>query len=128
MSFVGGKLSLKGGAALPGVDKKKKKKKNKKDKEKTEEDAQDAQRALVVVEEGGGGDGGQAEEGTSVQPPPPADTRTEAQRRHDAAMAAREAARIKALAAKSHRERVDEFNAHLASLSEHHDIPKVGPG
>jgi protein FAM32A len=119
MSFVGGKLNLKGGASLPGVDKKKKKKKDKKKKEAETDDA----RALVAVE---GDDGGQA--GQSARPPPPADTRTDAQRRHDAAMAAREAARIKALAAQSHRERVDAFNAHLASLSEHHDIPKVGPG
>ena len=61
-------------------------------------------------------------------PPPDADRRTAAERRHDAAVAAREAERIRALASKSHRERVAEYNAHLASLSEHHDIPKVGPG
>lgn len=29
---------------------------------------------------------------------------------------------------KSHREKVAEFNDKLAKLSEHHDIPKVGPG
>ena len=27
---------------------------------------------------------------------------------------------------KTHREKIDEFNNHLASLSEHHDVPKVG--
>jgi protein FAM32A len=31
-------------------------------------------------------------------------------------------------AALPYRQRVDEYNKRLASLSEHHDIPKVGPG
>ncbi|XP_056174846.1 uncharacterized protein LOC115671386 isoform X2 [Syzygium oleosum] len=31
-------------------------------------------------------------------------------------------------ASKSHRDRVQEFNQYLANLSEHYDIPKVGPG
>lgn len=33
--------------------------------------------------------------------------------------------RINKLAHKTHKDRVNEFNAHLESLSEHHDIPKV---
>ncbi|CAL2234536.1 unnamed protein product [Prunus armeniaca] len=32
------------------------------------------------------------------------------------------------MAKKSHRDRVQEFNHYLANLSEHYDIPKVGPG
>lgn len=36
--------------------------------------------------------------------------------------------RIAKLAHKTHKDRVSEFNAHLESLSEHHDIPKVGTG
>ncbi|CAO2824589.1 unnamed protein product [Amaranthus hypochondriacus] len=28
----------------------------------------------------------------------------------------------------SHRDRLDDFNQYLANLSEHYDIPKVGPG
>ncbi|XP_031121703.1 protein FAM32A-like isoform X1 [Ipomoea triloba] len=31
-------------------------------------------------------------------------------------------------AMKSHRDRIQEFNQYLANLSEHYDIPKVGPG
>ncbi|KAJ3379337.1 hypothetical protein HDU84_006735 [Entophlyctis sp. JEL0112] len=31
-------------------------------------------------------------------------------------------------AQKSHAERVQELNKYLESLSEHHDIPRVGPG
>lgn len=29
---------------------------------------------------------------------------------------------------KSHRDRIEEFNQYLANMSEHYDIPKVGPG
>ena len=32
------------------------------------------------------------------------------------------------MASKSHRDRVREFNEYLTNLTEHHDIPKVGPG
>ena len=54
--------------------------------------------------------------------------RTEAQRKHEEHLAKREAERLSKAAAKSHRERVQEYNDKLAKLSEHHDIPKVGPG
>ena len=56
------------------------------------------------------------------------DKRTTAERKYDETQAKRAADKTKKMALKSHRERVAEFNAHLASLSEHHDIPKVGPG
>lgn len=29
---------------------------------------------------------------------------------------------------KSHKERVEELNRYLSSLSEHHDMPRIGPG
>lgn len=35
---------------------------------------------------------------------------------------------IKELASKSHKEHVASFNEKLAKLTEHHDLPKVGPG
>lgn len=35
---------------------------------------------------------------------------------------------IDKLAEKSHKQRVEDYNKYLASLSEHHDIPRVGPG
>ena len=56
------------------------------------------------------------------------DRRTAAERKYDEVQTKRAADKTKKMALKSHRERVAEFNAHLASLSEHHDIPKVGPG
>jgi protein FAM32A len=42
--------------------------------------------------------------------------------------AKREKDRVKKAAQKSHREKIEELNQKLANLSEHHDIPKVGPG
>ena len=36
--------------------------------------------------------------------------------------------RVSKAAAKSHKEKVSEFNNKLEQLSEHYDIPKVGPG
>lgn len=81
-------------------------------------------------------EGGAAAAGTALALAEPAvgapaareDRRTEAERRHDE-RAAKEAARLVARqAAKTHREKVADFNAHLATLSEHHDIPRVGPG
>ena len=41
-------------------------------------------------------------------------------------MEEREEKRLKKIVAKSHREKVNDFNNLLASLSEHHDVPKVG--
>jgi protein FAM32A len=40
----------------------------------------------------------------------------------------RQREKVAKLAMKSHRQRIEEFNQHLASLTEHYDIPKVGPG
>lgn len=121
MSFVGGKLNLKGGAPLKpagGVKKKKKKA------------ASDADAG------GAAGDGGNAASGSAKPasklegyvPPAPAegeDRRTEAQKKRDEKTARLEEERLRKLAAKGYRDRVKDFNEHLASLSEHHDIPKV---
>ncbi|KXN70582.1 DUF1754-domain-containing protein [Conidiobolus coronatus NRRL 28638] len=36
--------------------------------------------------------------------------------------------KIKEVSKHSHKDKVAEFNAKLSNLSEHYDIPKVGPG
>ncbi|XP_077217262.1 7-dehydrocholesterol reductase-like protein [Tasmannia lanceolata] len=36
--------------------------------------------------------------------------------------------RLARISNKSHRDRIQDFNQYLANLSEHYDIPKVGPG
>lgn len=121
MSFTGGKLKLKG-SGPPGVSKKKKKKKS-------------DELALVDTEAGtdagcDSGQGGKALREGYVPPQPDesADRRTPAERKFDEIQAKREAERVAKLASKTHRDRVNEFNAYLANLSEHHDIPRVGPG
>lgn len=48
--------------------------------------------------------------------------------RYHEQLAKLEAERAAKQASKSHRQKVEEFNQYLANLSEHHDIPKVGPG
>eukprot|EP00892_Ulva_mutabilis_P000985 jgi/Ulvmu1/10888/UM007_0064.1 len=108
MNPLKGPLKLKGDASLLG---KKKGKKKKKDKE-----AQDKAPAAAAVE--GKADAGQ----------PKAAYKTEAQRKHEEYQAKREKAKLDQMASKSHRERVQEYNEKLSQLTEHNDIPKVGPG
>ena len=68
----------------------------------------------------------ETKDGFVLTPPPEeADRRTAAEKRHDEKMAARQGEKTRKMAMKSHRERVNEFNAALESLSEHHDIPRV---
>lgn len=54
-----------------------------------------------------------------------ADGRTEAQRRHDEALAAQKTRRIGKLAEKSHREKIDGLNQYLAKIPEHYDLFRV---
>ena len=56
------------------------------------------------------------------------DTRTTAEKRYDEQMQKTQEKLIHKMASKSHRDKVRDFNEYLSKLSEHHDIPKVGPG
>jgi len=38
------------------------------------------------------------------------------------------AEQVRKEARKSHKERVNSFNAYLESLTDHNDMPKIGPG
>ncbi|SNX86265.1 uncharacterized protein MEPE_04974 [Melanopsichium pennsylvanicum] len=53
---------------------------------------------------------------------------TDAERKFEEVKRKRMQQRIAKEARTSHKDKVDAFNKYLASLSEHHDIPKVGPG
>ncbi|CAH0476344.1 unnamed protein product [Peronospora belbahrii] len=53
------------------------------------------------------------------------DEMTPAQRRHAEHQKKREQEDIKKLASKTYRERIEELNQHLGSLTEHHDVPRV---
>ena len=54
--------------------------------------------------------------------------KTAAELAFEAAQKRKQAEVLPELARKSHKEKVSEFNEYLGKLSEHHDIPKVGPG
>eukprot|EP00879_Flechtneria_rotunda_P001079 GHRR01001219.1.p1 GENE.GHRR01001219.1~~GHRR01001219.1.p1 ORF type:complete len:125 (+),score=37.49 GHRR01001219.1:352-726(+) len=124
MSFAGGKLKLKGGEPAKGGVKKKKKKPN-------------TSSELALTSTGAAGDEQQQTKAEPIKtkdgfilptPSADADRRTEAEKRHETRLKTLEEERLRKYAAKGYRDRVKEFNEHLASLSEHHDIPKVGPG
>jgi protein FAM32A len=53
------------------------------------------------------------------------DGMTKAERAFEAAQRKRESEMIEKKTAKSHRQKIEEFNAYLAKLPEHHDIPRV---
>ena len=53
---------------------------------------------------------------------------TPMQKAFEEAQRQREAKLIAKLSSKSHRERIEELNHSLDTMSEHFDIPKVGPG
>ena len=114
---VGGALKLKGGVSLSGGVKKKKK--DKSDKSGGELATKDSGSAEAVKRN---------TEGYSLEGQVAQDRRTEAERKHEERLRKLEAERLKKVAAKSHKDKVEEFNEYLANLSEHHDIPKVGPG
>ncbi|TPX71459.1 hypothetical protein SpCBS45565_g01181 [Spizellomyces sp. 'palustris'] len=54
--------------------------------------------------------------------------KTEAELKFEEIQRKRQTDRISKIASQSHKERVADFNKYLENLSEHYDIPKVGPG
>uniref|UniRef100_A0A0D6R7W0 Protein FAM32A-like n=1 Tax=Araucaria cunninghamii TaxID=56994 RepID=A0A0D6R7W0_ARACU len=129
-NVVGGKLKLKGKALdvkAGGMKKKKKQKKHYEDDltllkmVKSTGDANDSGSEPQMI--------GEAENGGSeAQQPVYEDHRTPAEKRYDEQRQQLDVKRLAKLANKSHRDRIEDFNQYLANLSEHYDIPKVGPG
>ncbi|KAF8973532.1 hypothetical protein BDZ97DRAFT_2053315 [Flammula alnicola] len=123
----GGSLKLKGGVAEGGIVKKKKKKSKVKSEPPTKD--QDLERVKELLSQQDDKDGSPSGSGRNSPAVASSSTRkTEAERRFEEVQKRRLEKRISKLANKTHKDRVSEFNAHLESLSEHHDIPKVGPG
>ncbi|KIJ26910.1 hypothetical protein M422DRAFT_216087 [Sphaerobolus stellatus SS14] len=118
----GGSLKLKG-VADGGVKKKKKKSSKSKEKEKLEIARERVQEKTTDVASSSNTPSGSGRNSPAVQ-----SKKTEAERRFEEIQRQRLAQRVAKLAPKAHKERVNEFNAKLEALSEHHDIPKVGPG
>ncbi|KAJ7751299.1 hypothetical protein DFH07DRAFT_826805 [Mycena maculata] len=122
----GGSLKLKG-VAEGGIVKNRKKKKSKRkqeselERERVKDLLRQEEAATSKSSPPGSGSNSPAPSGSS-------DRKTDAERRFEEVQRRRLEERVAKLANKTHKDRVSEFNAHLESLSEHHDIPKVGPG
>lgn len=59
----------------------------------------------------------------------PRDARTKAEIAHEEAFRKQHERRvIEEMANKSHKDKVREFNEKLSKLTEHNDLPKIGPG
>ncbi|XP_057549745.1 uncharacterized protein LOC130827884 [Amaranthus tricolor] len=130
---VSGKLKLKGKALdvkTGGI--KKKKKKQKKQHEEVSEIKQDANlddgnaELSVVTNED---DNNESDKSTRKDKALNfADHLTPAEKRYIEQREQLDVHKYAKMSKNSHRDRLDDFNQYLANLSEHYDIPKVGPG
>lgn len=129
-NVVGGKLKLKGKALdvkAGGIKKKKKHKKH--------EDQADQ---VLDNELSAGGsadastDHNEEDDANKLngdrKAAPHDDNLTPAERRYIEQKQQLDVHRLAKEANKSHRDRIQDFNQYLANMSEHYDIPKVGPG
>lgn len=130
-NVVGGKLKLKGKALNVKAGGLKKKKKNKH----RHDDNSEIERN--ELHEGGSSELSNDPTGDIVEadkvgdeglPPPYDDHLTPAERRYIDQRERIDRRRLAKTANKSHRDRIQDFNQYLANMSEHYDIPKVGPG
>ncbi|KWU47498.1 DUF1754-domain-containing protein [Rhodotorula sp. JG-1b] len=116
----GGSLKLKGGGAET-------KKKKKKSKSSTSQKLREEETAAAAAASGSGSDrevaSAASASGSTANP-----YKTEAERRFEEVQRKRLLDKAAKQALKSHKERVAEFNEKLENMSEHYDIPKVGPG
>ncbi|CAL1695006.1 unnamed protein product [Somion occarium] len=125
----GGSLKLKGGVVDGGIVKKKKKSKSKSIEKDVDAEAQRLKELEAIMRE----EEAKAVSSSGSSRASPAatsssDKKTAAERRFEETQRKRLAAKVAKLATKTHKDRVNEFNTKLELLSEHHDIPKVGPG
>ncbi|KAJ8110073.1 hypothetical protein ONZ43_g5970 [Nemania bipapillata] len=126
---TGGALKLKG-AKIHKSKKKKKSKSKDKDKLANLERSLSSGDSLPTKHDDRGKD---IESEPEPEPEPEPEYKTEAERRHEEAMKKKMQRMLEdpALASeirKTHKERVESLNTYLSKLSEHHDMPKIGPG
>jgi len=131
-NVVGGKLKLKGKALDVKAGGVKKKKKNKKHQDQISEVTENELPAggsaelLADPNEENANDGNKLiEEGKAARYD---DHLTPAERRYIEQRENIDVHRLAKTSNKSHRDRIQDFNQYLANMSEHYDIPKVGPG
>ncbi|KAJ5224858.1 uncharacterized protein N7469_008361 [Penicillium citrinum] len=119
----GGKLKLKGSKVADGRVEKKKKKKEKKEMKEREsgQEVKDGSGDDVKSQEKPGSpeyERGQGEGGP----------KTETEKKYEEMRRKRLRERLQRDGVKTHKERVEDLNKYLSRLSEHHDMPKIGPG
>ncbi|KAA8651768.1 hypothetical protein EYZ11_000009 [Aspergillus tanneri] len=133
----GGKLKLKGSKVSDGRVEKKKKKKAKKNHDSPDKDGDGPSHRELVGEETPSmsmsaparDEIERVEEiGESVESSGGSVGKTEAERKYEDMRKKRLQERLKREGVKTHKERVEELNKYLSRLSEHHDMPKIGPG
>ena len=119
-----GKLKLKG-VKDAKIDKKKKKK----PKMEAEEGFQDKSVMLRKLAEEDGQITKEGSRDAGVGDPTASKRiKTEAEERFDEQRRKRLDERLKREGVKTHKQRVEELNRYLSGLSEHHDMPRIGPG
>ncbi|KAJ3147675.1 hypothetical protein HDU86_007923 [Geranomyces michiganensis] len=128
--FAGGSLKIKG---LDGVIKKKKKKSKSEKVASTSSKLQSPSTAAATssspITTSGDASSLPPDQTTTQDNKPRArQQKTAAELKFEEIQRQRQQDRIAKTAASSHKERVAEFNKYLEGLSEHYDIPKVGPG
>ncbi|PFH49702.1 hypothetical protein AMATHDRAFT_4705 [Amanita thiersii Skay4041] len=123
---TGGSLKLKGGVVDGGIVKKKKKKSKSKQESQLEAERDRAKESALSQEASSISPSGSSRNSPAIAGS--SSRKTEAEKRFEEVQRQRLAKRVAKLARKTHKDRVNEYNAQLESLSEHHDIPKVGPG
>ncbi|CCA67690.1 hypothetical protein PIIN_01517 [Serendipita indica DSM 11827] len=117
----GGSLKLKGGD--DGGKKKKSKKKNPSKLALTGDEPVKSD-ALLKARESEDKRGSPSAGGSGTATP----VKTEAELRFEKIQRRRLLDKVSKMASKTHKDRVQEFNTKLEQASDHHDIPKVGPG
>ncbi|KAJ5798935.1 uncharacterized protein N7503_006440 [Penicillium pulvis] len=123
----GGKLKLKGSKVSDGrVEKKKKKKGSKK---KDDVKPTEGEESGSGVPDDRSEDRAKSEDKDSLSDARSGSVgKTETERKHEELRKKRMHERLQREGVKTHKERVEELNKYLSRLSEHHDMPKIGPG
>ena len=132
-SATGGALKLKGA----GIDKKKKKKRPRPDAAATNSTTTTATSAAAAEPASASRAKSPSDAATRSVSPDRAEQaikesggrrKTEAEKRYEEMRRKRLEDRLKKEGVKTHKEKVEELNKYLSGLSEHHDMPKIGPG
>ncbi|PYH64201.1 DUF1754-domain-containing protein [Aspergillus vadensis CBS 113365] len=138
----GGKLKLKGSKTSNGrIEKKKKKSSSKKssvpgsgEESEQQKNQQEQQLTTTTTTTSATASGAEEEPPRTDEHEPSSASgsagagKTEAERKYEEMRRKRLQERLKREGVKTHKERVEELNKYLSRLSEHHDMPKIGPG